>query len=117
MDLVSAILGLVGGAVSGAFSYFGIDRQARAAETISREREATARAWYETLAEGCLSQERMNEIRAWFGRDVAWEEGDVQRSRLFYNFQAFDRAQKTAIVLAGAGLVGFALYLATREDS
>ena len=113
MDLVSAIAGLLGGALS----YFGVDRQASAAEAIARERGATARAWYDALVEGWLSQERINEIRSWFARDVAWEEGDVQRARLFFNFQAFASAQRTVIALAGAGLLALALYLAAKEEA
>lgn len=113
MEPISAVLGLLGGV----FNYLGVDRQASAAEAIARERSATARAWYDTLTQGWLSQERVNEIRAWFGRDVAWTEGDVQRTRIFYNYQALATARGTLIALAGASLIGFALYLATKEES
>jgi len=113
MDLVSAVVGTIGGLVQ----YFGADRQARAAETIVRERETTARAWYDTLVEGWLSQERIQEIQNWFARDVAWEEGDVQRTRIFYNYQALVSARGVVIALAGAGLLGLALYLAAKEEA
>ena len=113
MDLLSALVGLFGGALN----YFGVDRQASAAEAIARERGATARAWYDTLARLGLSQERINEIRSWFARDVAWEEGDVQRTRIFYNYQALVSARGAVIALAGAGLLAFALYLAAKEEA
>jgi len=113
VELVSAVIGAIGGL----FQYAGVDRQARAAETIAREREATARAWYDTLVEGWLSQERIQEIQSWFARDVAWEEGDVQRTRIFYNYQALVSARGVVIALAGAGLVGLALYLAAKEEA
>ncbi len=113
MEILSAIVGLVGGALS----YLGVDRQASAAERIARERGATARAWYDTLARLGLSQERINEIRSWFARDVAWEEADVQRARIFFNHQAFVSAQGTLIAITGAGLLALALYLAAKEEA
>ena len=113
MEILSAIVGLIGGALN----YLGVDRQASAAERIARERTEVARAWYDALVEGWLSQERINEIRAWFGRDVAWEEGDVQRARIFYNYQALASTRGTIVALAGAGLLAFALYLAAKEEA
>jgi len=101
VEILSAIVGLFGGALN----YLGVDRQASAAERIARERTEAARAWYDALVEGWLSQERINEIRAWFGRDVAWEEGDVQRARILI------------VALAGAGLLALALYLAAKEEA
>ena len=113
MEVVSAIFGALGGV----FNFLGVDRQAAAAEAIARERGATARAFYDALAQLGLSQERIAEIRAMFGRDVAWTEGDVQRTRIFYNYQALASARGMAVALAGAGLLAFALYLAAKEEA
>lgn len=113
MELVSAILGALGGV----FNFLGVDRQASAAEAIARERGATARAFYDALARLGLSQERIAEIKARFGSQVAWDEARVQRARLLYNYMAFAAAQKGLVVVAGAGLLAFALYLAAKEEA
>jgi len=112
MEIVSAVVSLIGGALQ----LFGINRQASAAETIAFEREKTARAWFDTIAEGWKSQERIAEIRAWFGRDVAWEEGDVQRTRIFYNYQALTNMKQALIAAAGVSLLGIAVYLGLKEE-
>lgn len=113
MEILSAITGVIGGALN----YFSVDRQASAAERIAHERAETARSWFDALVKGWLSQERIHEIQAWFGRDVAWEEGDVQRTRIFYNYQALAAARGMVISLAGAALLGLALYLAAKEEA
>ena len=113
MDLLSALVGLFGGALN----YFGVDRQASAAEAIARERGATARAFYDLLADLGMSKERIEEIRAMFAQSVAQEEATVQRTRIFYNYQALAAARGMVIALAGAGILGVALYLAAKEGA
>ena len=113
MEVVSAILGALGGV----FNFLGADRQASAAENIAKTRQQIAQDWFDTLTQGWLSQERIAEIGAYFGRDVAQEEGDVQRTRIFYNYQSLATARGMIVALAGAGLLGLTVYLAAKEEA
>ncbi len=115
MEPLTALLDLGGSIVSGIANYFAADRQASAIERVSENQLKGQLGWYDTLKSWFASQERQAETEAWFGRDVAWSEADVQRARIYYNFQAATALRGAIVAVAGAGLVALAIYAAGKE--
>jgi len=99
VEIVSAIVGLA----SGLFGFLGADRKASAAENIARERKQAQLAWFDALTQGWRDWANIAEIKALTGRDVANEEADVQRTRIFYNYQALAATQGTLVAAVGRG--------------
>ncbi len=117
MEPLTALVDLGGSIVSGIASYFAADRQASAIEHASDNQLKGQLGWYDTLKSWFASQERQSETEAWFGRDVAWSNADVQRTRIFYNFQAATALRGAIVAVAGAGLIALAVFAAGKEGT
>jgi hypothetical protein len=114
VDPFTAVLGFLGNAVGGVAGYFTADRQASAAENVADAQRDAKLAWFKALVKGWDTQAHIDEMKAWFGRDVAWIEGDTQRTRIFYNYRALAAMRGVVISLAGVALLGLAVYLSEK---
>ena len=116
MDPIIAALSFAGNALGGLFGFLSADRQASVVETgIEAQRDIRLRA-FDSWLESMFSRERLLESGQHYGRDIAWTNADVQRDRIFYNYQAVEALRGSFVAAAGVGLLALATYLALRDE-
>ncbi len=109
------VLGFLGSALGGLFNFLGVSRQAQAVEEAARAQERSTR----NLVDGAIATwaewRRAQEAAAGAARDATYWQQTTQRTRIYYNYQAARIGQAALLLVAGAGLLGLALWRMNHE--
>jgi len=116
VEPVTALIGLASNAIGGIFSFLSVDRQASVADhQISADLKAK-QSYFDAWLQSVLSQERTALAGYEYGAELSWNNADVQRDRVFYNYQSAVALRGAFVAVAGAALLGLAVYAALRES-
>lgn len=113
---MEALLGLLGNALGGLFGFLGADRQARAVEEVAQSRERSIRNLVDAAIVQWHELGRIVEAQVGAVRDATYWQQETQRTRVYYNYKALQASQGLLLLGAGAGLVGLAVWLGSREE-
>jgi len=116
MEPVTALIGLVGNALGGFFNYLGVDRQASVADHQISANLQAQQSYFDAWLQGALAQERTARAGYEYGAEVSWNNADVQRDRVFYNYQSAVALRGAFVAVAGTALLGLAVYVALKES-
>ena len=109
------VLGFLGQALGGFFNFLGASRQAQAVEEVARSQERSTRSLVDAAIATWAEWRRAQEAAASAARDATYWEQTTQRTRIYYNYQAARTGQAALLLVAGAGLVGLALWRMSHE--
>ena len=116
MEPVTALIGLASNAIGGIFSFLSVDRQASVADhQISADLKAK-QSYFDAWLQSVLSQERTALAGYRYGADINWNDDQVQRDRVFYNYQSAVALRGALVAVAGTALLGLAVYAALKES-
>jgi len=116
VEPISAVLGFLSSVVGGVTNYFGINRQAAAFEYRADAERDIKLGGFDAWVQSILSQERALIASYHYQRDLGWVWSDVQRDRIFYNYEAANALRGSLVAVAGTGLLAIAAYLAVGES-
>lgn len=113
--VAEALLGVLGNALGGFFGFLGADRQARAVEEVAQSRERSIKNLVDAAIVQWHELGRIVEAQMGTAREAVYWGQSTQRSRIYYNYKALQASQGLLLLGAGAGLVGLAVWLGSRE--
>ncbi len=108
-------LAFLGSLVGGVLNWMGVDRRATAMEEVARSRERQTRSLVDGAVATWAEWRRAIEAQAAATQDAAFWHEHTQRTRIYYNAQAFRAAQGLVLIGLGGGLLALALYLGVKK--